>query len=288
MPDEWRTLLRLAGAAAGAGPDVDVDVLDEQVALEAARREVRLADSPLAGLADTEVLQRLVDDGGEPRAGPERLLDLMLRCGPYGDGFGTRADGPRLTLDALIAAPHGVDLGALMPRIPEVLRTASGRIELAPELIVADVARLRAALARPAPDGMLLIGRRQLRSNNSWMHNLPLLAKGPVRCTAHVHPADAARLGLHDGEPALVSSRTGTVQVPVEITDAIMPGVVSIPHGWGHDAPGSCPARRRAAPGTNSNVLADELFLDAPSGNAVFNGIPVRLAPVAAAVGAPA
>ncbi len=287
VPDEWRTLLRLAGAAAGAGPDADVDGLDEQVALEAARREVALADSPVAGLEPSEVLERLTAADGTPRTGPERLLDLMLRCGPYGDGFGTREDGPRLTLDALIAAPHGVDLGPLHPRIPEVLRTPSGRIELAPETIVADVPRLHAVLERPISD-MVLIGRRQLRSNNSWMHNLPLLAKGPVRCTAHVHPDDAARLGLSDGEPAIVSSRTGSVRVPVEVTDAIMPGVVSIPHGWGHDAPGTAMSVAAQRPGTNSNVLADELVLDAPSGNAVLNGIPVSLVPVPMAVAATA
>ncbi len=287
VPDEWRTLLRLAGAAAGAGPDVDVDTLDEQVALELARREVTLADSPVAGLEAAELLARLVDGAGQPRSGPERMLDLMLRCGPYGDGFGARPDGPRLNLDALIAAPHGVDLGPLHPRIPEVLRTPSGRVELAPDPVVADVPRLRAALERPAPE-MLLIGRRQLRSNNSWMHNLPLLAKGPVRCTAHVHPDDARRLGLRDGEPAVVSSRTGSLQVPVEITDAIMPGVISIPHGWGHDAPGSALSVAVQRPGANSNLLADELVLDVPSGNAVFNGIPVQLAPVAAPVAATA
>ncbi len=282
IPDEWRTLLRLAGIAAGAGPDVDVDALDEQVALELARREVALADSPVAGMDPPAVLARLTAADGEPRSGPERLLDLMLRCGPYGDGFGAREDGPRLTLDALIAAPHGIDLGPLQPRVPEVLRTSSGRIELAPETVVADVPRLREALARHRNGEMVLIGRRQLRSNNSWMHNLPLLAKGPARCTAHVHPDDAARLGLRDGEPATISSRTGTLQVPVEVTDAIMPGVVSIPHGWGHDAAGSELRIAAERPGANSNVLADELVLDAPSGAAVLNGIPVQLSPVAA------
>src|SRR3989440_12684458 len=153
------------------------------------------------------------------RRGPERLLDLMLRAGPYD-----------LTLGDLEAAPHGIDLGPLTPRVPEVLRTPSGRIELAPESIVADVERLRAALSRTRNGGMVLIGRRQLRSNNSWMHNIRPLVKGKDRCTAHVHPDDAERLGLRDGELALVSSRAGTVEVPVEVTDAVMPGVVSIPH----------------------------------------------------------
>jgi anaerobic selenocysteine-containing dehydrogenase len=270
MPDEWRTLLRLAGVAAGMGPDADVDALDEQVALEVARREASDAHSPVAGRDPGELLAELRDAAGQPRRGPERLLDLMLRCGPY-----------RLTLADLEAAPHGIDLGPLEPRLPEMLRTPSGRIELAPPAIVADVARLRGALAgAPAPD-MVLVGRRQLRSNNSWMHNLPALVKGPVRCTAHVHPDDAERLGLRDGEPAIVTSRTGSVQVPVEVTDAIMPGVVSIPHGWGHDAPGARMAVAARHAGANSNLLADELLIDEVSGNAVLNGIPVTLAAVA-------
>jgi anaerobic selenocysteine-containing dehydrogenase len=113
------------------------------------------------------------------------------------------------------------------------------------------------------------------------MHNLTPLVRGKVRCTAHVHPDDAGRLGLTDGEPALVRSRAGEVEVPVEVTDAVMPGVVSIPHGWGHDVDG---VRLRVAsehPGTNSNVLADESLVDPLSGNAVLNGIPVELAPLA-------
>jgi anaerobic selenocysteine-containing dehydrogenase len=131
---------------------------------------------------------------------------------------------------------------------------------------------------------MVLIGRRQLRSNNSWMHNLEPLVKGKERCTAHVHPDDAARLGLVDGEPARVSSRAGVVEVPVEVTDAVMPGVVSIPHGWGHDADGVRMSVAAAHAGTNSNVLADEELIDPLSGNAVLNGIPVELVPVEAAV----
>jgi anaerobic selenocysteine-containing dehydrogenase len=266
VPDEWRTLLRLTGVAAGLGADADVDALDEQVVLELARREAADSHSPMAGRDAAEIVASLVDAAGEPRGGPERLLDLMLRCGPYG-----------LSLADLEAAPHGVDLGPLEPRLPEVLRTPSGRIELAPAEIVADVPRLIARLQRPLNGGMVLVGRRQLRSNNSWMHNLPALVKGPVRCTAHVHPDDAERLGLRDGEPATVRSRTGSVQVPVEITDAIMPGVVSIPHGWGHDAPGAAMRVAARHAGTNSNVLADELLIDAISGNAVLNGIPVEL-----------
>ena len=126
---------------------------------------------------------------------------------------------------------------------------------------------------------MVLIGRRQLRSNNSWMHNIEPLVRGKERCIAHVHPDDAERLGLADGELARVRSRAGTVQVPVEVTDAVMAGVVSIPHGWGHDARGVRMEVAAAHAGTNSNVLADETLVDPLSGNAVLNGIPVEVEP---------
>jgi anaerobic selenocysteine-containing dehydrogenase len=165
-----------------------------------------------------------------------------------------------------------------------VLRTPSGRIELAPEPIVADVARLHAALTRERNGELMLVGRRQLRSNNSWMHNLELLVSGPERCTLHVHPDDAARLGLEDGAPARVENRAGALEAPVEVTDAVMPGVVSLPHGWGHDAPGARLGVAGEHAGVNANLVADEALVDALSGNAVLNGIPVAVAPVTAAV----
>ena len=159
------------------------------------QREVGNEASPIAGRDPAELLEAL-----EPRRGPERVLDFMLRSGPYGDGFGADPDG--LSLDLLEQNPHGIDLGPLEPRLPDVLRTASGKIELAPEPIVEDLDRLRAAMARERNGGMVLIGRRQLRSNNSWMHNLPALVKGKESCTLHIHPDDAERLGLADGETA--------------------------------------------------------------------------------------
>jgi anaerobic selenocysteine-containing dehydrogenase len=271
LPGEWVTLLRLTGIAAGLGADADVAALDEQVARSAVERELATPRSRLVGKSVDELMAELA-----PRTGPERLLDLMLRSGPYG-----------LTLQELENAPHGIDLGPLKPRLPEALRTVSGRIELAPELVVADVKRLWDSLDVPVNGGVVLVGRRQLRSNNSWMHNLDVLVKGKPRCTLHVHPVDAERLELVDGESAQLRSRTGAVVAQVEITDAIMPGVVSLPHGWGHDVPGTVQQVASAHPGTNSNILADELLLDPVSGNAVLNGIPVELAPVmaAAAVG---
>ncbi|MEA2482277.1 MAG: hypothetical protein QOC55_224 [Thermoleophilaceae bacterium] len=258
MPDDWETMLRLTGIVTGQGADADIAAIDDFVAAETARR---------AGLDPAEHADAM------SRRGSERILDLLLRAGPYD-----------LTLADLEATPHGIDLGPLEPRIPEMLRTPSGKVELAPAPIAADVPRLEAALERTVNGGMVLIGRRQLRSNNSWMHNIQPLVKGKERCTAHVHPDDAARLGLHDGEQARVSSRAGAIVVPVEVTDAVMPGVVSIPHGWGHDVEGVRMEVATAHAGTNSNVLADETLLDPLSGNAVLNGIPVELAPVEAAI----
>jgi len=258
MPDDWETMLRLTAIATGQGADADIAAIDDFVAAETARR---------SGLDVAE------HAGAMARRGSDRMLDLLLRAGPYD-----------LTLADLEAAPHGIDLGPLEPRIPEMLRTSTGKVELAPEPIAADMPRLEAALDRNVNGGMVLIGRRQLRSNNSWMHNIQPLVKGKERCTAHVHPDDAARLGLRDGEPARVSSRAGAIEVPVEVTDAVMPGVVSIPHGWGHDMAGVRMEVASAHAGTNSNVLSDELLLDPLSGNAVLNGIPVELAPVEAAI----
>jgi anaerobic selenocysteine-containing dehydrogenase len=161
-----------------------------------------------------------------------------------------------------------------------VLRTPSGKVELAPGPLLADVPRLRAAMDEHRDGGMLLVGRRDLRSNNSWMHNLPKLVSGPPRCTAHVHPDDAARLGLADGEPARVVSRVGAIEIPVEVTDDVMPGVVSIPHGWGHAVDGVELSVAREHAGVNTNVLTDGALVEPLSGTAVLNGIPVELAPV--------
>jgi anaerobic selenocysteine-containing dehydrogenase len=284
LPDEWVTLLRLVGVAAGAGPNADVEMLDEQVARALIGRELANPVSRIVGHTVDEILALL-----SPRVGPERLLDLMLRTGPYGDGFGLGSGAPEaLSLARLEDSPHGIDLGPLEQRLPGALRTASGRIELAPQMIVGDVPRLRDSLARERNGGLVLVGRRQLRSNNSWMHNLPLLVKGPRQCTLHVHPSDAASHGLVDGGDAEVRSRAGTVEAVVEVTEAVMQGVVSLPHGWGHGQAGTSMRVAADNAGTNSNVLADELLVDALSGNAVLNGIPVELAPVRAAEAVPA
>lgn len=253
--DEWEVMAKLAMIAQGAGPDADPAVVDD------------LTWAGLSAKAPEDVVAAVESTG---RRGPARLVDLMLRTGPYG-----------LTLDDLLANPHGVDLGPLEPRVPEVLRTPSGKIELSPEPIMADVPRLRATLdAPPLADTLVLVGRRDLRSNNSWMHNVEVLVKGKPRCTLHVHPVDAERLGVVDGSEVEVTSRTGKVTIPAEVTDAIRPGVVSIPHGWGHDHPAVRLSVARRHAGVNTNLLADDALVDAVSANAVLNGIPVTVSAV--------
>jgi len=260
----------------------DDDRLDARTLTGDHRREAQ-SGSPVEGRDAGELVEELSPNG---RRGPERILDFMLRTGAYGDGFGAPGHEGGLSLAVLEAHLHGVDLGPLQPRLPEVLKTASGTIELAPETIVADVeARLVPSLDRRSDGELVLVGRRDLRSNNSWMHNVEILVKGKPRCTLQIHPDDAARFGIESGASVRVRSRVGAVEIPAEVTDGIMPGVVSIPHGWGHDAPGADMDVALAHAGVNSNVLADAELMDPLSGNAVLNGIPVT---VEALVPAPA
>ncbi|MFY1827656.1 molybdopterin oxidoreductase family protein [Myxococcus fulvus] len=218
------------------------------------------------------------------RLGPERMLDIGLRMGPHGNRFHPLRQG--LSLSKLRASPHGVDLGALEPCLPERLQTKDRRVHLAPPLLVADVQRLAQTFPEgAAPDAregeLLLIGRRHLRDNNSWMHNVPGLLKGKPRCTLMVHPEDASRLGLADGVDATVTSRVGEVTVPVAVTDEVMPGVVSLPHGYGHRRQGTKLRVATEHAGISQNDLTDDHAVDAVSGNAAFNGTPVRVRPAA-------
>ena len=272
--DEWEILSKLALIAQGQGAEADPSIVDDLVIADQVGKSVRTPGSPVEGRDPDELLAAVGD-----RRGPERVLDFMLRSGPYGDGFGADPDG--LSLDQLIEHPHGIDLGPLEPRIPEVLRTPSGRVEVAPPEIADDMARLRDALERrPERGDMVLVGRRHLRSNNSWMHNINVLVKGKPRCLLQVNPGDAERLGLTHGADAKVASRVGALVAPVEVTDAVMEGVVSLPHGWGHDVDGvRMQVASEKAPGVNSNLLSDDTCLDPLSGNAVLNGIPVTVSP---------
>jgi anaerobic selenocysteine-containing dehydrogenase len=266
-PDEVDIICRLVSGLLGLGTDADPRLVDDQIITAVLGKEVGDPDSPVAGRDVAELVAMLPDGPGY-----ERRLDMMLRLGPFGDAFGARADG--LNLQRLKDNPHGIDLGPLTPRVPEVLRTPSGNVELAPEPILADIPRLLDSLDSPT-DGLLLIGRRHLRSNNSWMHNLPALAGGTNRCTLQVHPDDATRLGLTD--MAVVTGPAGKLVVPVEVTDAIRPGVVSLPHGWGHTAPGTRLTVAAAQPGVNVNSLLDSSLIEPLSGTAVLNGVPVEV-----------
>jgi len=264
QPDEWESMLRIGAIAKGLGAKAHIAALDQAAMEEDLSRAV--------GPAAAGIMAAL----GEQR-GAERMLDLALRSGPYGDQFGQNPDG--LTLAKLKRAPSGIDLGPLAPRIPEVLRTPSGKIELAPQMLLDDLARVAADMQAPVPD-LVVIGRRQLRSNNSWMHNLPVLAKGAYRCTALVHPHDASRLGLADGGMAQMRNGARRIEVQVELSADMMPGVVSLPHGWGHNLEGTQLGVASERPGVNLNALLDENLRDPLSGNAVLSGIAIEMGPV--------
>jgi len=264
-PPEWEIISRIAAIVQGKGAQVDVKQLDDTLFAEDVKRSAGPhAEAILAALA--------------PLSGPERQIDYALRTGPYGDMFGQKPDG--INLAKVKAAPGGIDLGALQPRIPEVLRTASGKIELAPPMLIEDLARPAADLQRATPD-LVVIGRRQMRSGNSWMHNLPILAKGPYRCTALVHAQDAQRLGLSDGAMARIANGPRSIDVQVEISDEMMPGVVSVPHGWGHAMPDTRMAVAAERPGANLNALLDEDLRDPLSGNSVLSGLPIEMRSIA-------
>ncbi|MDY7094461.1 MAG: molybdopterin oxidoreductase family protein [Acidobacteriota bacterium] len=230
------------------------------------------------------------------RLGPRRLLDLGLRTGPYGGGLNPLAKGLRLR--NLLDDPHGIDLGPLEPSLPRRLRTRDRRLHLAPEELLADLVRLRehlpagdsagssaqAETGTPGEPGALqLIGRRQVRSNNSWMHNYPRLMRGKDRCTLLMHPDDATARGLADGARVSVRSRVGSIEVPLEVSDEMMAGVVSLPHGWGHGRSGVELETATEHPGASINDLTDDQRIDPVSGNAAFSGVPVT---VQAAAGA--
>jgi anaerobic selenocysteine-containing dehydrogenase len=269
QPDEWEILAKLAAIAQGLGPTIEPSVIDDLVIGQMVDSAIADSTSVVHGRDREDLLAQL-----KPHVGVDRVLDFLLRTGPYGDGFGARPEG--LSLEYLRMHPHGVDLGALEPRVPEILRTPSGKIELAHQALVADLDRLRQTI-HDVDESLLLIGRRHLRSNNSWMHNVQVLVKGKPRCTLQMHPLDAARAGISDGDRVHVRSRVGAVEVPVEITEDIRQSVVSLPHGWGHDKDGT---RLRVAgehAGVNSNVLTDHEMIDPLSGNAVLNGIPVTV-----------
>jgi anaerobic selenocysteine-containing dehydrogenase len=268
QPGDSEVLGRLALVLRGEGPNGDTTVLDEELLMGILNSAVANRNANVYGRDAIELRQMVVGDSPQ-----DRIVDALLRTGPFGDGFGSASDG--LTLALLQANPHGLDFGPLEPRLPSVLSTPSGKVELAPPAII-DAARSMLDES-PEYEGLTLIGRRDVRSGNSWLHNVNVLMKGKERCTLLIHPGDADQRGLATGDVAVVESRVGRVTVPVEVSDEMRLGVVCLPYGWGHDAPGARLRVAQGRPGVNTNVLTDGAELDAVSGNAVLNGIPVSV-----------
>lgn len=239
-----------------------------------------LLPKPEGILYDWEVMQRLaaaiaakLGNALRPPAPPAAIVDFGVKNGPYG-----RGSPLELSLAKLRSAPHGIDLGPLASSFPQRLRTEDGRIHCAPQLCVDELACVEQSLFTPDTGGDLrLIGRRHVRSNNSWMHNYHRLVKGKPRHQLFMHPDDLAGLGITSGERVRVRSRTGSVEVEVEGTQDIMPGVVSLPHGWGHDREGARVAIARQHAGVSVNDLTDERQLDGISGNAALCGVAVTV-----------
>ncbi|MDB6063028.1 MAG: hypothetical protein JWM78_3131 [Verrucomicrobiaceae bacterium] len=262
QPHDWQTQLRLGWLCAGnSNATFDLDKLDDEF---------------FATLCETAGVDYEVATTSFEGGGPERILDLAIRVGPFGDRYGEKADG--LNLQSFKEVPHGIDLGPTKENmLPQVLKTASGKIELAPDYLLQDIPRLTAAMTTKHPE-MVLVSRRHLASMNSWMHNIDTLMRGRERCTLHIHPDDATRIGIANGDKVNVTSSEDSVTVVSEITDAILQGVVSLPHGWGHDTKGAQMIIARSKPGVNTNLLSPGTLVDAISGNAVLNGIPVVIA----------
>ncbi len=246
-------------------------------------------------LADWEILLRLTQElGGGPtgmkwidaglrvasrfgwRYDPQRALDLLLRIGPHGDRFLPWKRG--INLAKVQSSPYGIDLGPARPGIRHRLHHKDGKIHLVAEPLLRALAELGRELdGERGSDEVLLIGRRELRTNNSWMHNVPALVAGRDRCVLYVHPQDAQRIGLGDSEPVMLESRVHSGIVPVRVTDEVMPGVVSLPHGWGHGASAEWQSVAGAHPGISANDFTDDQRVESVVGQSILNGVPVRL-----------
>ena len=239
-------------------------------------------DKPQDSLHDWEIFTALGDRvaqamGLEPRPprAPHEIIDAGLQVGPYSESRGSEH---KLSLDVLRANPSGIDLGALVPMLPERLFTPNKRINCASPLPMGDLHRLYEEFSQKGDDGLRLIGRRHVRSNNSWMHNYHRLVKGKDRCTLLMHPHDMQQRKIADGSAVALSSRAGSVTVQVQQSEDVMPGVVSLPHGYGHNRTGIRMDTAVANAGVSCNDVTDELFLDKLSGNAAINGVPVTVA----------
>ena len=206
------------------------------------------------------------------------MADLGLRNGRYGDGMKSFVTNGGLTLEKLKKHKHGLDLGPLKPSLPRKLFTKDKKVNLLPEEFVADLARLNDYIQRSdSASPLTLIGRRDLRTNNSWMHNSQRLVKGKNRCDLFIHPETAKNYSIEHGEEVYITSDVGALKVTVAITEDIMPNVVSLPHGWGHHRKGMKISVASSNPGVSVNDITDHSFVDELSGNAALNGVPVQL-----------
>jgi anaerobic selenocysteine-containing dehydrogenase len=266
-PADWELLLRLGGSVFGTPvPDVDVAAMDDLYVGGLIATMCAQPQTPLTGRDPQQIMAAL------PGRGPARLVDLGIRLGPWGEGFGHSPDG--LTLATVREHPDGLRLDELAGgRIDEAVTTPSGRVELFHPYLADDVPRLLDRLDRNTPE-FVLTSRRHLRSNNSWMHNVPALMRGRERCTLMIHPVDADRVGLRSGDIAEITTSEGAITVTAEVTDEVMPGVVCLPHGWGHGRVGTRLDTANAHPGVNSNLLNPAGLIDVPSNTQVVNGVP--------------
>jgi len=244
-----------------------------------ARYNPAVFEKPSDGMHDWEIFEALgarvaTALGSEPQPSmpPHIMIDFGLRAGPYGD-----QSEHQVSLEKLQANPSGVDFGPLKPQLPQRLKTPEKRINLAINEPLRDIDRLLKEFSQGVDDGYQLIGRRHVRDCNSWMHNYRRLVKGRARCTLMVNPEDAAREGWSEGEQITIVSDSGSVSAPVEITAEMMPGVVSLPHGYGHDRSGVRAGIATEHAGVSCNDVTDAQYLDELSGNAAVNGVPVRL-----------
>jgi anaerobic selenocysteine-containing dehydrogenase len=249
-----------------------------------ARFNEAIFNKPASALHDWEIftelgnrVAQLLGTEQQPSISPEQIIDLGLQFGPYAE--------QGMSLAKLREHPSGIDLGPLQSQLPARLQTKDKIIRCDSPEPLADLARVRREFPAAAPISkqpqlrpLQLIGRRHVRSNNSWMHNYRRLVKGKNRCTLLMHPEDLQQRGIAPGSKVSVRSRVGALQVVVESCEEIMPGVVSLPHGFGHDRAGIRMAIARRHAGVSCNDITDDLALDELSGNAAVNGILVEVA----------
>jgi len=271
--DKWEILAHLALIAAGEGSQQAPAALAGKMAGDLAQKLVKAMGGAEKSGVSEDMLTGMLSGGN----GPERILDFLLRVGPYGDAFGMNPEG--LNFEKLKNSVHGIDLGPLASWLDKAIVNPDGKIHLFPEVFQTEMAAIAEAIQAggSGDDRLRLVGRRHLRSNNSWMHNVSALVKKNP-CTLYVHPQDAASLGLADGTRVRIQSDAGAIEAAIEMTELVMPGVVSLPHGWGHDMKGVQMHVARANPGVNTNRITPAAF-DRLSGTAVLNGIPVTVSP---------